>query len=387
MNRPPAIRSTVRAMSARGRGCGRVAGRRAARARSRSVASAQAASSDQHSKMGGVAVAVQREEVVPGVGDVVAEVLGAQDGAPQAGVVPVLGMELGGDPDRAHRLVLGVAIMALVAHQSLNLHPRSKSRGILATMLRIGTFARLAGVVGEDPARLRRARPVPAGLGRPGDRLSALLAGPAAGAPPDPRAPRRWASAWPRSRASCRAEPDLGEVLDRRRAALERERREVDRRLAALDIRVERQRTDRTGSTWSSGRVAAEPVATLDAEAGVGPRGRRSTRSRRTSATSAVRAHRPPGALVARPRRPGDFVPVRRSGQDPADRLAAPAGACGPRPSSTTARTRRSSRPVAALEAWIVAAGFNGRRTAPGPLPPVRRRGGARPAAGLPRPA
>jgi DNA-binding transcriptional MerR regulator len=62
---------------------------------------------------------------------------------------------------------------------------------------------------------------------------------------------------------------DLGEALARRRAELERERREVDRRLAALDIRIGAA----GGGTAVEGDVvvrpiAAEPVATIVLPAG-----------------------------------------------------------------------------------------------------------------------
>ena len=48
-----------------------------------------------------IAVAVEREEVVPVVGDVVAQLLGPDRGIAELRVVALLGVELGGDPDRA----------------------------------------------------------------------------------------------------------------------------------------------------------------------------------------------------------------------------------------------------------------------------------------------
>ena len=49
-----------------------------------------------------VRVAVEREEVVPGVDDVVAELLRAHGATADVAVGAVLRMELGGDPDGAH---------------------------------------------------------------------------------------------------------------------------------------------------------------------------------------------------------------------------------------------------------------------------------------------
>ncbi len=55
--------------------------------------------------MRAVGVAVQREEVVPVVEDVVAKLLGPNRSVPQRAVVALLGMELGGDSDGAHRVL------------------------------------------------------------------------------------------------------------------------------------------------------------------------------------------------------------------------------------------------------------------------------------------
>ena len=147
---------------------------------------------------------------------------------------------------------------------------------------------------------------------------------------------------------------DLAGVLDRRRADLERERREVDRRLAALDIQVE------MGA--GSGRpdvvvrpVEAESIATLGSPPGVDLE-QAFYELEAIVRDLGIRAHRPPGALVdtdgARA-----FVPVRRVSADARlafRRLRAERAATVIHQGSyaTLPGTRR------ALERWVEAAGF-----------------------------
>ena len=97
---------------------------------------------------------------------------------------------------------------------------------------------------------------------------------------------------------------DLATVLDRRRAALERERELVDRRLRALDIRVEGA-SDVVVRPVEAERVAVHPVEGGDEEPAfdaletwVRDHGRR--------------AGRPPGTLLDEDGRPAHvFVPIR----------------------------------------------------------------------------
>ena len=78
--------------------------------------------------------------MVPVVDDVVAELLGANGGVAQGAVVAMLGVELGGDPDRAHRVLQVAWVQAIV---NLHLGGRSSATSCVFT---IGRFARLAGV-------------------------------------------------------------------------------------------------------------------------------------------------------------------------------------------------------------------------------------------------
>ncbi len=68
----------------------------------RLVASAQAAEHAPALEVGPVGLAVEREEVVPRVTDVEAHRIGGLDRLADGGIRSVLGMELGGDPDRLH---------------------------------------------------------------------------------------------------------------------------------------------------------------------------------------------------------------------------------------------------------------------------------------------
>jgi DNA-binding transcriptional MerR regulator/effector-binding domain-containing protein len=159
---------------------------------------------------------------------------------------------------------------------------------------------------------------------------------------------------------------DLRTVLAHRRAELERERREVERRLAALDITVAATDDGDRRADVVVRPVAAEPVATYALrpadtdlnpafyalEAHVRDRGRR--------------AARPPGALSdeANARFTEVFVPVR--GPVPsADRIAyRRLPAC--RAASIIHRGSYAglADSLAALRAWVAAAGL----TAAGPL-------------------
>ena len=108
---------------------------------------------------------------------------------------------------------------------------------------------------------------------------------------------------------------DLPAVLERRRAELEQERREVDRRLAALDIRVEMAAAGTGGLDVVVRHVAAEPVATLAAAPG-GDLQPAFYELEAYVRDSGRRASRPPGTLVGLDPLRGTplvevFVPVR----------------------------------------------------------------------------
>lgn len=150
---------------------------------------------------------------------------------------------------------------------------------------------------------------------------------------------------------------DLGAILDCRRAELEAERREVERRLAALEIRVA------TGTSGSPEpdvvvrRIPAEPVATFDlalrADDDVGAAFYELEAHVRDLGQ---RAHRPPGALLDDGERL-IFVPVRRA-IEPTARIGfrrLPAG----RAVTILHRGDYDTLPVARreLEAWAEAAG------------------------------
>jgi len=93
---------------------------------------------------------------------------------------------------------------------------------------------------------------------------------------------------------------DLRSALDRRRADLERERRQVEERLSALDISV----ADDAGPDIVVRPVGVEPVAVMSLDGAVGnPFVELETHVRDTGR----RAHRPPGAI---PSQREIFVPV-----------------------------------------------------------------------------
>jgi DNA-binding transcriptional MerR regulator len=105
-----------------------------------------------------------------------------------------------------------------------------------------------------------------------------------------------------------RGDADLRSTLDRRRAALEAERREVERRLAALEIRV----GGATDTDVVVRRLEPESVATFDlANAPGDDIGAAFHELESHVRDLATRAPRPPGAIVDEDL---IFVPVRRLG-------------------------------------------------------------------------
>ena len=118
----------------------------------------------------------------------------------------------------------------------------------------------------------------------------------------------------------------LRAALAARRLALEAERREVERRLAALDIRVALGGDDSTEPDVVVRQVPAERVATFDLT--LRPDGDVSAAFYELEShvrDAGLRAHRPPGGLI-RSTDPGTvdedviFVPIRRA-MPPTDRI------------------------------------------------------------------
>jgi len=103
---------------------------------------------------------------------------------------------------------------------------------------------------------------------------------------------------------------DLWAVLERRQAALETARREVDRRLASLGISLASP-NDTAAADVVVRTLPAELVATLDISAIGGDEGKAFYELERRIQAAGVRANRPPGTLFA-----DDtvevYVPVRR---------------------------------------------------------------------------
>ena len=191
-------------------------------------------------------------------------------------------------------------------------------------MLRIGTFARIAGVSAKT---LRDYDEL--GLFRPAwvDPATAYRAYSPAQLPQLRRilALRSMGIGLPEIERLVSGGADLRDVLDRRRAELERERREIDHRLAALDIRVDMadgpDHLDVVVRPVGPEPVAMLPGSEIDLEA-------QFYALEAVIRDLGVRARRPPGALVdggaARA-----FVPIRRSVADPrivCDRLPARPG-------------------------------------------------------------
>lgn len=111
--------------------------------------------------------------------------------------------------------------------------------------------------------------------------------------------------------ALVRGGADLREALGRRRAALELERREVERRLSALDIRVALADDGSPEPDVVVRRIPLEPVATFSlALAPAGDIGRAFYELEAAVRDAGARAHRPPGAI-------DDeaiiYVPIRRA--------------------------------------------------------------------------
>jgi DNA-binding transcriptional MerR regulator len=152
---------------------------------------------------------------------------------------------------------------------------------------------------------------------------------------------------------------DLRAALDRRRRELELERREVDRRLATLDIRVEMSGAGSEQPDIVVRPVAAEPVATLSmAGREDGDVGAAFYELESRIRDLGRRAHRPPGALIPLDGDVEIFVPVTgpvaSTGRIGFRRLAACRAATvivrGPYDLVRDAR--------AALDQWVDAAGL-----------------------------
>jgi DNA-binding transcriptional MerR regulator/effector-binding domain-containing protein len=152
---------------------------------------------------------------------------------------------------------------------------------------------------------------------------------------------------------------DLGAVLDRRRSELEAERREIDRRLATLDIRVEMRAAGADQLDVVVRPVAAAGVATLamadredddvgaafyELEASIRDLGRR--------------AHRPPGALIGSDGAVVIFVPVNGP-VAPTDRMGFTSlPACRVATAIVRGPYRLVREARGALERWVEAAGM-----------------------------
>jgi len=176
---------------------------------------------------------------------------------------------------------------------------------------------------------------------------------------------------------------DLAGVLARRRAELEVEREEIERRLAALDIHL--GASEEHGPDVVVRRVVAETVAALE----VTLDGRTEVGAAFYELETWVRDHgqrapRPPGLLLheaAAPRHAEVFVPLRRP--------AAASGriVCGRLPAARAATMIHhgsyESMPAtrAALDRWVAAAGL----AAVGPLRVLYLQFGAEPELDLPR--
>lgn len=103
-----------------------------------------------------------------------------------------------------------------------------------------------------------------------------------------------------------RGDADLRSTLERRRAALQAERREVDRRLAALDIRV----GGASDTDVVVRRLEPEPVATFDLRNAPGDDVGAAFHELESHVRDlGIRAPRPPGTIVDED---VIFVPVRR---------------------------------------------------------------------------
>lgn len=179
---------------------------------------------------------------------------------------------------------------------------------------------------------------------------------------------------------------DLRGALAARRLALQAEQREVERRLAALDIRVALGADGSPEPDVVVREVPAERVATFDlAQQPDGDIGAAFYELEGHVRNAGARASRPPGAIVGPDpgRLDGDliFVPIRRA-IPPTPRIGIqrlPAG----RMAAVLHRGPYASLDAAqrGLEAWVAAAGF----TVAGPLRILYLQFGAESALRLPR--
>jgi DNA-binding transcriptional MerR regulator len=155
---------------------------------------------------------------------------------------------------------------------------------------------------------------------------------------------------------------DLGTTLERRRRELEAERRELDRRLAILDIRVGGGPLRGALEDVVVRRLGGETVATMDPRLAVDDDIASAFHELEVHVRDAgARAHRPPGAL---PDEDLIFVPIRRP-VAPTDRIGVrrlpPAAAATILHQGAYATLPAA---LAGLRAWVAAAGH----VATGPL-------------------
>jgi len=169
---------------------------------------------------------------------------------------------------------------------------------------------------------------------------------------------------------------DLRETLERRRGELEAERRELDRRLAILDIRVAAGAATDTDVVVRT--LPAEMVATMDTAVVGGDIGAAFYELEARVRDLGARAHRPPGAI---PDEDAIFVPLRRA--IPAtDRIGV--GRLSATRAATIVHLGRYAtlpRARADLVAWVEAAGHQ----PSGPLRILYLQFGAEPELRLPR--
>jgi DNA-binding transcriptional MerR regulator len=156
---------------------------------------------------------------------------------------------------------------------------------------------------------------------------------------------------------------DLRTALDRRRVELEDEHREVERRLATLDIRVEMSGRDPLHPDVVVRPVPAEGVAMLRLDAAIDHDVAAAFYELETLVRDqGQRAHRPPGALVHPDGDVEIFVPIRRPIR-PDERIASgrlPACRAATRPAATihVSRSRRAAAMPSYGPRWMtVAAG------------------------------
>jgi DNA-binding transcriptional MerR regulator len=175
---------------------------------------------------------------------------------------------------------------------------------------------------------------------------------------------------------------DLRTALERRRVELEHERREIERRLATLEIRVEMSGDGQIHPDVVLRPMPAEAVALLRLDAAVDRDvGAAFYELEALVRDQGKRAHRPPGALLHSDGDVEIFVPISKpirpnlritSGRLPACRAAT---VMQRGPYDGIAMTRRT------LETWIAAAGL----VATGPLRIMYLQFGAEPELRLPQ--